>query len=89
MPLQFHVGFGDRDERLDHTNPMHLIDLLREHPVIDGHNDLLWALRQRHNYDFDAIDIGERLGVLKDYPTSPGCTSSPTSRSRPSQPGTC
>ncbi|MEU5843596.1 DNA alkylation repair protein [Rhodococcus sp. NPDC047139] len=22
-----------------------------------------------------AIDIGERLGVLKDYPTSPGCTS--------------
>lgn len=32
VPLQFHVGFGDRDERLDHTNPMHLIDLLREHP---------------------------------------------------------
>ena len=22
-----------------------------------------------------AIDIGERLGVLRDYPTSPGCTS--------------
>ncbi|MEV8343887.1 DNA alkylation repair protein [Streptomyces niveus] len=22
-----------------------------------------------------AIDVGERLGVLKDYPTSPGCTS--------------
>ena len=22
-----------------------------------------------------AIDIGERLEVLKDYPTSPGCTS--------------
>lgn len=22
-----------------------------------------------------AIEIGERLGVLKDYPTSPGCTS--------------
>jgi 3-methyladenine DNA glycosylase AlkD len=21
------------------------------------------------------IDIGERLGVLKDYPTPPGCTS--------------
>ncbi|MGW4180105.1 DNA alkylation repair protein, partial [Streptomyces rubiginosohelvolus] len=22
-----------------------------------------------------AVGIGERLGVLKDYPTSPGCTS--------------
>ena len=39
-------------------------DLLREHPVIDGHNDLLWALRQRHNYDFDAVDIGERQDGL-------------------------
>ena len=26
-------------------------------------------------YRARAIDIGERLGVLKDYPTSPGCTS--------------
>lgn len=33
LPLQFHVGFGDRDERLDHANPMHLIDLLRAHPL--------------------------------------------------------
>ena len=39
-------------------------DLLRDHPVIDGHNDLLWALRQRHNYDFDAVDIGERQDGL-------------------------
>ena len=35
-------------------------DLLRQHPVIDGHNDLLWALRERHGYDFDAVDIAER-----------------------------
>ena len=35
-----------------------------EHPVIDGHNDLLWALRHRHNYDFDAVDIGERQDGL-------------------------
>ena len=25
--------------------------------------------------DADQVDIGERLEVLKDYPTSPGCTS--------------
>jgi membrane dipeptidase len=40
-----------------------IADLLREHPVIDGHNDLLWALR-RHDYDFDAVDIGRRQDAL-------------------------
>lgn len=28
-PLQFHVGFGDRDCDLDTTNPLHLLDFLR------------------------------------------------------------
>jgi predicted TIM-barrel fold metal-dependent hydrolase len=28
-PLQFHVGFGDRDCDLHRTNPLHLLDLLR------------------------------------------------------------
>jgi membrane dipeptidase len=35
-------------------------DVLREHPVVDGHNDLLWTLRKRCGYDFDAVDIGRR-----------------------------
>jgi membrane dipeptidase len=26
-------------------------------PVVDGHNDLMWELRQRWGYDFDAIDL--------------------------------
>jgi membrane dipeptidase len=34
--------------------------LLREHPVVDGHNDLLWALREQCGYDFDEIDIAVR-----------------------------
>jgi membrane dipeptidase len=34
--------------------------VLREHPVVDGHNDLLWTLRERCGYDFDSIDIGAR-----------------------------
>jgi membrane dipeptidase len=29
-------------------------DLLRDHPVIDGHNDLLWAMRDLNGYDFAA-----------------------------------
>ncbi|MFD9500264.1 dipeptidase [Streptomyces sp. NPDC060035] len=31
--------------------------LLAEHPVVDGHNDLPWALREQVGYDLDARDI--------------------------------
>ncbi|MEU7407964.1 dipeptidase [Streptomyces sp. NPDC042638] len=31
--------------------------LLREFPVVDGHNDLPWALRKQTGYDLDALDI--------------------------------
>ncbi|MFC1438356.1 dipeptidase [Streptacidiphilus sp. N1-10] len=31
--------------------------LLAEHPVVDGHNDLPWALRRQVGYDLDARDI--------------------------------
>jgi membrane dipeptidase len=34
--------------------------LLADHPVIDGHNDLLWAMRDLNGYDFAAYDVGER-----------------------------
>ncbi|MCX5373364.1 dipeptidase [Streptomyces sp. NBC_00103] len=32
-------------------------ELLREFPVVDGHNDLPWALREQVGYDLDARDI--------------------------------
>lgn len=32
--------------------------LLRENPLIDGHNDLPWTLRALAGYDFDQVDIG-------------------------------
>jgi membrane dipeptidase len=35
-------------------------DLLTDHPVIDGHNDLLWTMREMNGYDFAAYDVGER-----------------------------
>ena len=31
--------------------------LLREHGVIDGHNDLLWEAREKVDYDFDRFDL--------------------------------
>ncbi|NUR85913.1 MAG: membrane dipeptidase [Nonomuraea sp.] len=33
------------------------MELLRHHPLIDGHNDLPWALREAAGYDLDKIDI--------------------------------
>ncbi|MEV6834832.1 dipeptidase [Streptomyces sp. NPDC051133] len=40
-------------------------ELLRAFPVVDGHNDLPWALRKHAGYDLDVLDIaghqGERL----------------------------
>lgn len=32
-------------------------DLLRRHPLIDGHNDLPWAARKHAAYDWDRLDI--------------------------------
>ncbi|MEV4740335.1 dipeptidase [Streptomyces sp. NPDC049555] len=32
-------------------------DLLAAHPVVDGHNDLPWALREQVRYDLDRRDI--------------------------------
>lgn len=34
-----------------------LTELLRETPLVDGHNDLLWELRKQCGYDFERIDI--------------------------------
>ena len=34
-------------------------DLLAAHPVVDGHNDLPWALREQAGYDLDRLDIAE------------------------------
>lgn len=33
-------------------------ELLASYPVVDGHNDLPWALRQNAGYDLDRLDIG-------------------------------
>jgi membrane dipeptidase len=35
----------------------HARELLAAHPVVDGHNDLPWALRQQVRYDLDRRDI--------------------------------
>lgn len=40
-------------------------ELLAAHPVVDGHNDLPWALREHVRYDLDRMDIaGDLTGRL-------------------------
>lgn len=36
-------------------------ELLRRHPLIDGHNDLPLQLRLQSGYDFDRLDLSQRL----------------------------
>jgi membrane dipeptidase len=38
-------------------------ELLREFPVVDGHNDLPWALRKAAGYDLDKLDIAGHQGA--------------------------
>ncbi|MBF6102247.1 DNA alkylation repair protein [Nocardia cyriacigeorgica] len=66
-------------EGLDLTE---LLDLI-EAQMKDAPDRLQWAMNTclahigitHPEYRARALDIGERLAVLKDYPTSPGCTS--------------
>jgi membrane dipeptidase len=34
-------------------------ELLRRHPLIDGHNDLAWEVREQVGYDFDRLDLAK------------------------------
>jgi membrane dipeptidase len=43
-------------------------DLLSRHPVIDGHNDLLWEARTQVGYDFDRLDIAGTTPNHTDLP---------------------
>ncbi|MFD0272254.1 DNA alkylation repair protein [Streptomyces sp. NPDC127106] len=59
-----------------------LLDVI-EAEMTDAPDRLQWAMNhclaqigiEHAEYRLRAIEIGERLEVLKDYPTSPGCTS--------------
>lgn len=59
-----------------------LLDIV-EAQMRDAPDSLQWAMNeclatigiQHPEHRARALDIGERLGVLKDYPTPPGCTS--------------
>src|SRR5918998_4296687 len=43
--------------------------LLRRHPLVDGHNDLPWALRTRFGADLDRVDLAGHLpGTHTDLP---------------------
>jgi len=45
-----------------------ILDLLASHPLIDGHNDLVWEARVLAGYDFDALDLNARTPTQTDWP---------------------
>lgn len=44
---------------MDSSRSVRARALLADHPVIDGHNDLAWELRQQVGYDLSARDIAQ------------------------------
>lgn len=42
----------------------HARELLARHPLVDGHNDLAWAMRTQARYDFEQLDIAVRQPTL-------------------------
>jgi membrane dipeptidase len=51
------------------TSPFTAAELLAAHPIIDGHNDLAFALRSLVNYDLDAVDLRAGVpGTQTDFP---------------------
>jgi membrane dipeptidase len=44
-------------------------DLLRRHPLVDGHNDLAWAIRERFDLDLRRLDLAAPVpGTHTDLP---------------------
>lgn len=46
-----------------------VLQILRRTPLIDGHNDLPWALRQRHGNDPNAVDLTTNLDASTELHT--------------------
>jgi membrane dipeptidase len=46
-----------------------LRDLLATAPLVDGHNDLLWEMREQAAYDFDRVDVAAHApSLMTDVP---------------------
>ncbi|MFE9656530.1 DNA alkylation repair protein [Micromonospora sp. NPDC006431] len=85
-PVVASAGWALTSERVTKTpedlDLAGLLDVI-EAEMKDAPDRLQWAMNEclghigieHAEYRARAVDIGERLEVLKDYPTSPGCTS--------------
>ncbi len=47
--------------------PPRITQLLERNPVIDGHNDLAWEIRERHDAKVEALDLNRETSALP-YP---------------------
>ena len=44
------------------------LKLLKDAPIIDGHNDYPWAVREKAKGDIDALDLGAVEPMTQPYP---------------------
>src|SRR4051812_30604323 len=51
--------------------PAIVAKVLADMPVIDGHNDLPWEIRERFNSNLDAIDLSKDTSRLPPSPNGP------------------
>jgi membrane dipeptidase len=64
VPLMAHLGAQAGDPLLERARR-----LLAEVPVIDGHNDLPWALREQAQSDLDKLDVSKpQPSLMTDIP---------------------
>ena len=62
--LRLNDGMPDLlPDALAPDNLARVTDLLRRHPLIDGHNDLPWELRKQSGYEYDLMDLSQRLAT--------------------------
>lgn len=55
----------------DHASEERVLEILKTTPLVDGHNDLPWALREKHGNDPYAVDLTSDLtatGLHTDIP---------------------
>lgn len=61
LGLHFACGWHARLGGVSSDSASRARELLRSHPIVDGHNDLAWAMRVGHWYDLVDLDVAAGL----------------------------
>src|SRR5882757_7581911 len=71
MALALGLSSGTAAARTDSENAALVARVLADMPVIDGHNDLPWEIRERFASKLDAVDLKQNTALLPRGPNAP------------------